>query len=187
MNTLDSVNIYRLFSQAYHSLKSKQVWSSLPSHSALFLLLNRCSCTDVISYYVEINSSFNLVLHFSFVILRFHVISWWFSDTTLCKLLGDLFGRNISQHPTSYSLLCIRLLLQALHTSSGYKDSFYAHCTDQYTMCLLACDKVEEPGRKWQRPNNKWYERMPEWNSEWVIFIMKIEFVDIRIRSRCVW
>jgi hypothetical protein len=67
---------------------------------------------------------------------------------TVSKLHVEVFARNVSQHPTSYSLLCIRSLLQAFRTSSGYKDSFYAHCTDQYTMCLLACDKVEEPGRK---------------------------------------
>ena len=41
----------------------------------------RCSCTDVISHYVETNSAFNLVLQFLFDILRLFVISWWFSDT----------------------------------------------------------------------------------------------------------
>jgi len=41
----------------------------------------RYTCTDGISYYVEINSTSNLVFHFSFVILRFLVKIWWFSDT----------------------------------------------------------------------------------------------------------
>jgi len=66
----------------------------------------------------------------------------------LCKLHDDLFERNVSQHQTSYMLLCVRSLLQAIHTSSGYLDSFYAHCTDQRTVRALACNKSEGSGRK---------------------------------------
>jgi len=106
---------------------------------------------------------------------------------TICKLLGDLFWRNVSQHRTSYIPLCICSLLQALHTSCGYLDSFYAHCTHQRTVRTLAFNKLEEWGRKSTWPNNKRYVRMPGWNSEWLIFNMRIEFVDMRIQIRCFW
>jgi len=95
-------------------------------------------------------------------------------------------GRNVSQHQTSYMLLCIRSLLQALHTPSGYLDSFYAHCTDQRMECSVGCNELEVSGGKLFWPNTKWYDRMPEWNSEWLMISMKIEFVDIRIQIRCV-
>ena len=62
---------------------------------------------------------------------------------TVSKLHVEVFARNVSQHPTSYSLLCIRSLLQALHTSNGYLVSFYAQCTDQCTVSKLACIELD--------------------------------------------
>jgi len=109
----------------------------------------RSSCTEFISYCVETNSAFNLVFHFSVDILRFLVISWWVNDTDKCKLLRDLLGRNVSQYQRSYIPICICSLLQALHTSCGYLDSFNTHCTHQRTVNSLACNKLEESGRKW--------------------------------------
>ena len=41
--------------------------------------------------------------------------------------------KNVSRHQTSCILLCIRPLLQPLHTSNGYLDLFYTHCIHQIT------------------------------------------------------
>ena len=50
----------------------------------------------------------------------------------------------MSQHQTSCILLCVPSLLHAVHTSSGYMDLFYTHCTDQITVCSVACSKMED-------------------------------------------
>jgi len=58
-------------------------------------------------------------------------------------------GRNVSKHQTSCILLCIRSLLQALHTSCGYLVLNYAHFTHQRAVLSVACNKLEVSGRKW--------------------------------------
>jgi len=109
-----------------------------------FVLLQfRSSYTDTISYYVNTNCASNLLFNFSFALLRFLVNCSGLAIETLCKPHGDLFGRNVTRHQTGYILLCIRSLLQALHTSCGYLDSFYTHCTHQHTVRKLACNKLE--------------------------------------------
>jgi len=80
------------------------------------------------------------VFDFSFDILKFLAISSGLVTEDLSKRHINLF---ISQHQTSYILLCIRSLLHAVHTSSGYRDSFYAHCTNQRTVGPLTCNKLE--------------------------------------------
>jgi hypothetical protein len=75
----------------------------------------------------------------------------WYSNIP-CYLFS-VSDRDIKQTArrivgTSYTLLCIRTLLQALHTSSGYLDSCYAHCTDQRNERTLACNKFEVSGRR---------------------------------------
>ena len=52
-------------------------------------------------------------------------------------------GRNVRQHHTSCTLLGIISLLHAVHTSSGYLDLFYVHCTDQITVRLLRHYKLQ--------------------------------------------
>ena len=88
-------------------------------------------------YYVKTNSAFNRLFHFSFALLRFLAICCGLVIQTLCKLHGDLFGRIFSQHQTSYILLCVCSLLQALYASRGYLDSFYTHFTHQRTVRKL--------------------------------------------------
>jgi len=90
-----------------------------------------------------------MLSHFSFALLRFLAICSGLVIQTLCKMHDDLFGRNVRQHHTSYIPLCIHSLLQALHTSSGYLDSFYAHCTHELTVRRLACNKLEVLVSKW--------------------------------------
>ena len=101
---------------------------------------------------------------FLFDILRFLTICSRLVIQALSKRHIELIGRNISQHQTCYIPLCIRSLLQALHTSSGYLDSFYTYCTHQHTVFFVVCDKLEVSGRKWLWRNSKWYQRTPEWN-----------------------
>jgi len=94
----------------------------------------RNTCTDIISYYVKVNSASNLLFHFSFALLRILAICSGLVIQKICKLHDDLFGRNVSQHHMTYIPLCVRSLLQALHTSRGYLYSFYAHFTHHLTV-----------------------------------------------------
>jgi len=105
---------------------------------------------------------------------------------TVSKLHEEGSERNVSQHHASCILLCIQSLLQALHTSSGHLDSFYAHCAHQRTVRTLACNELEVSGRKWYGRNYIWYQTMAEWNSEWLNFCVKIEFVSFRTQSKWV-
>jgi hypothetical protein len=92
------------------------------------------------------------LLHFSFHILKFLPIYCCAVVQTLSKMHQHefpWFGRNVSQHQISCTLLCIISLLRAVHTSSGYVDLFYAHCTDLMTVCSWACNELEVPWRKW--------------------------------------
>jgi hypothetical protein len=50
---------------------------------------------------------------------------------------------EICQHLTSYILLCVRSLLQELHPTSVYVDSFYVNSIHQYTVCSVTCNKLE--------------------------------------------
>ena len=102
---------------------------------------------------------------------------------TISKLHEKGSERNVGQHQASCILLCIQSLLQALHTSSGHLDSFYAHCAHQHTVRTLACNELEVSGSKWYWRNNIWYQTMSEWNSVWLSFCLNLEFVTFRIPS----
>ena len=115
-----------------------QTRSSFWSHSALFFNYKFWSSyTDNISYYVKTNCARNLVIPFFILYLNVSWYLFWISDIGLKKRHIELIGRNVSKHQTRCILLCIRSLLQAFHTSSGYLDSFYVHCTDQHTVIFV--------------------------------------------------
>jgi hypothetical protein len=47
------------------------------------------------------------------------------------------------------NLLLINSLVHVIHTSCGYLELFYAHCTHLITVRSVACNKLEVSGRKW--------------------------------------
>jgi hypothetical protein len=75
--------------------------------------------------------------------------------------------------------------MQALHTSSGCVESFYAHCTRQGTGRSVPCNKLEVSEGS-GIDDKKCYQKMPHWNSEWLLFSMENEFVIFRISNKYV-
>jgi len=52
-------------------------------------------------------------------------------------------GKNVSQHQKNCVLLCIFLLLHAVHTLSGKLEFFVHTVGHQSTLCSVACNKLE--------------------------------------------
>jgi hypothetical protein len=115
-----------------------QTRSSFWSHSALFLITSFEAPTQII-FHIMLRQTVLVIwgFLFSFYILMFLGICSGLVIEALRKRHIELIGRNVSKHQTRCILLCIRSLLQAFHTSSGYLYSFYTHCTDQHTVIFV--------------------------------------------------
>jgi len=61
----------------------------------------------------------------------------------LCEHEFSDSRRNVNLYQTNCELPCIISPFRALYASSGYLDSFYAHSTDQITVRLVVCNKLD--------------------------------------------
>ena len=74
---------------------------------------------------------------------------FWVGDTDIKQTARRTVWEDMCVSITQAAFYCVRSLLQALHTSSGYADSLYAHCTQQRKVRSVASSKLEVSGRKW--------------------------------------
>ena len=115
----------------------------------------------------------NFLLNFPLISYHSHiyiVVDWYTHYGNCTNTNSSDLWSNVNQYQTSCILLYIISLLHALHTSSGYLDLFYAHCTHQSTVRSLACNILEVSGRQVQWPNRKCYQTLPQWYSELLNF-----------------